>query len=68
MDMFCRKQKAIEAGVYYKMVENLRDVPMYEKQRAKKEWNIKYRDAVSEMNAKPNEILQVLQKGKYFNF
>lgn len=61
-------EKAIEAGVYCKMIENLRDVPMYEKQRAKKEWNIKYRDAVAEMNAKPKEILQVLQKGKYFNF
>lgn len=60
-------EKAIEAGVYCKMIENLRDVPMIEKQRAKKEWNIKYRDAVSEMNAKPNELLQVLQRGKYFN-
>ena len=59
-------EKAIEAGVYCRMIENLRDVPMYEKQRAKKEWNIKYRDAVAEANAKPNEILQVLQKGKYF--
>lgn len=61
-------EKAIEAGVYCKMIENLRDVPMIEKQRAKKEWNIKYRDAVAEMNAKPNELLQVLKKSKHFNF
>lgn len=61
-------EKAIEAGVYCKMIENLRDVPMIEKQRAKKEWNIKYRDAVAEMNAKPNELLQVLKKGKYVKF
>lgn len=53
-------QKAIEAGVYLRLVETRRNVPMNEKVRAKREWNIKYKDAVKELNAKPWEYVQVI--------
>ena len=60
-------QKAIEAGVYLRLIETRRNVPMNEKIRAKKEWNIKYKDAVKELNAKPWEYVQVIMGWKHMN-
>lgn len=58
-------QKALEAGIYSYIIEQRRNVPMNEKIRAKKEWLIKYKDAVNELNAKPYELLQALAGWKH---
>lgn len=58
-------QKALEAGIYSYIIEQRRNVPMNEKIRAKREWLIKYKDAVNELNAKPYELLQALMGWKH---
>lgn len=58
-------EKAIEAGIYLYLIEPLRNVPMNEKTRAKREWNTKYRDAKIQLGSKPEELIQALLGWKH---
>lgn len=53
-------QKAIETDVYYRLIASKRNVPSYEKERARRDKNRKYRDAMFELNFKVGEVKQAL--------
>lgn len=53
-------QRFIEADVYWRIIEQRRNVPMYEKVRAKQEKNRRHKDAMFMLNFKVEEFKQVL--------
>jgi len=60
-------QDAMEAGIYFRLIRHFRDVPAYEKERAKKEYYNYLRVAKRRLNTKPHEIIQKLGADIGFN-
>jgi len=53
-------QSVIETGIYYKFIDKMRNVPMGEKERARREYYNEIRKAFRRLNTKPWELVQKL--------
>lgn len=60
-------QNALETGIYYRYIERMRNVPLSEKARARREYYNEFRIAKRRARIKPMEIIQKLASDIGFN-